>query len=660
MRVSLLIIILFLVPGGFLQSQVINREPLSDRITGYRIEAELDPGTKTVTATMEAFWVNKSADVVPDIRLHMYMNAFRNNRSTFYRESQALSGYRYRSSLDGSIELKKLADWKGTDLLPRIKFISPDDGNPFDMTVIRVILPDAAKPGDTVRIKADFETKLPSSIIRTGYNNDFFFVAQWFPKFGVYEPAGMRFAKKGGWNCHQFHAESEFYSDHSVYDVKITVPKEYVVGSGGMLIDESEADPDGKNKTLTYRAEDIVDFAWTAWPGYKVFKDKWGYIDITLLLPEERADQVSRQFTAVKNAMEYLARNVGPYPWPYLTIADPPAIGSGSGGMEYTTFFTSESFDRMPSWLYYPEIATVHEFGHAYFMGILASNEFEEPWMDEGMTSFWEERIMGYYYGENSSMLNLPFIRLSDKSVSRMSYINSDSKQAASNNEFSWNYPHGTYGIMSYYKASELLYTLMGIIGEDTMNEIYREYYKKWAFRHPSGGNFIDVVNEVVNRRHNDRFGSDMNWFFDQTLYGTGICDFEVTGIMNRRNKVPGNTGEPADTSGTVEQNSDSLFTAIAQLERAGDVILPVEVLVHFNNGDEILEIWDGRSRSKDFTYIGTREIDWVKIDPEYKITLDVNYLNNSMTLVPDRVPVRRIINKITTILQFFISVITL
>ena len=103
-------------------------------------------------------------------------------------------------------------------------------------------------------------------------------------------------------------------------------------------------------KLLFYRAEDIVDFAWTAWPGYKVFTDQWNHVKITLLVPEERTDQVGRQFTAVKNALEFFTENVGPYPWPHLTFVDPPAKGSGAGGMEYTTLFTSQSSDRMPEW----------------------------------------------------------------------------------------------------------------------------------------------------------------------------------------------------------------------------------------------------------------------------------------------------------------------
>lgn len=657
MKKPVIFSILILLFPFVLKSQIINKEPLSERITGYEIDARLDPVEKTITGIMEAFWVNKSSDIIPDIQMHLYMNAFRSSKTTFYRELRGFPGY--KDSGFGWIDIKSFTGGAGTDLIPLIQYISPDDGNPEDRTVIKVSLPKVARPGDTVFIKVIFETKLPSRIIRTGYNDDFFFVAQWFPKFGVYEPAGMRYAIKGGWNCHQFHAESEFYSDHSVYDVKITVPKEYVVGSGGMLIDELDSDPEGKNKTLTYRAEDIVDFAWTAWPGYAVFTDQWKHVNITLLLPEERIEQVDRQFTAVKNALEYLTKNVGPFPWPHLTFVDPPAKGSGSGGMEYTTLFTSESADKIPDWRHLPEMVTVHEFGHAYFMGILASNEFEEPWMDEGMNSFWEARIMDHYYGENSGRIDHPMLKISDKSTDRMNYVRSEKRQLVSNNEYSWNYPDGAYGIMSYYKASTWLYTLMGIIGEETTNEIFREYYKKWAFKHPCGKDFINVVNEVVTKIHGDKFGPDMNWFFEQTLYGTGICDYKVAEIMNRKSEISQDNIRTGNVPDSSLSNPDSLFTAVARIERIGEVALPVDVLIHFSNGDEVLETWDGKNRFKDFNYHRSRKILWVKIDPEFRIRMDVNYINNSMTLDPDRIIVRRLTNNIITLMQFFISVFT-
>jgi len=643
-------------------SQIINKEPLSLRQTCYKIDAKLDPATKIVTGYMEAYWVNKSSDLVPDIQLHMYMNAFRSNKTTFYTEGGGSPGS--KKSDFGWIELKSFTDRTDTDLLGSMQYISPDDGNADDQTVLKVILPQAVKPNDTVFIKINFETKLPSIITRTGFKDDFFFVAQWFPKFGVYEPQGMRFAATGGWNCHQFHKNSEFYSNHSVYDVEITVPKDYIVGSGGLLLSESEnrADSADITRTLIYRAEDIVDFAWTAWPGYSVFYDQWKHVKLTLLLPEARADQVDRQFTAVKNALEYLSERVGPYPWPHLTFVDPPKKGAGAGGMEYTTLFTSQSSDNIPDFLYIPEMVTIHEFGHAYFMGILASNEFEEPWIDEGMNTFWEERIMDNYYGPNAGILNLPILKISDKAMGRAPYVMASNNKIVSNAESSWNYPHGTYGMMSYQKTATWLYTLMGIIGEDTTDEIFQEYYKSWAFRHPSGKDFIAVVNEVVAKNHGDKFGTDMNWFFDQFLYGTGIVDYKVSNFSNK--KISGFSGivSSADSMDFISNSykDDTIFKSMVQLERPGEIVLPVEVLVHFDNGDEITENWDGKARFKDYTYTGTRKIDWVKVDPDYKIRMDVNFINNSMTSKPDRVPVRRFSNKYIIFMQFFINFISL
>jgi hypothetical protein len=658
-RTSIIFIgLLFIVNS--LQSQIINKVPLSERITGYKMSVSLDTEAKTVSGTMEAFWVNKSADTVPDIRMHLYMNAFRSNRTTFYTES-GNSGWKaspMEKDIDlGWIDIKSFKDKKGVDLMPGMEYISPDDGNKEDRTVLKVMLPEPAKPGDTVFVKVNFETKLPSHIRRTGYTDNYYFVAQWFPKFGVYESAGMRYASAGGWNCHQFHANSEFYSNHSVYDVTVTLPSEYVTGSGGMMISETK---DGDQKTQVFRAEDIVDFAWTAWPGYAVFKDKWNNVNITLLIPKDRVKQVQRQFTAVKYALEYLDKNVGPYPWPHLTFVDPPSIGSGAGGMEYTTLFTSESSYFMPSFFHMPEMVTVHEFGHAYFMGILASNEFEEPWLDEGVNSYWEERIMDNYYGKNSGLMDNRLLKIADGTYARLSYIMSPTKQVISNNEFSWNYPHGTYGMMSYLKTATWLHTLSGIVGEETMNNIFREYYKKWAFKHPSGKDFVNVVNEVVKRECGDQFGQDMNWFFNQTLYGTGICDYKVYEISNRKYNKPMGKTDTTDALQEMWPHTDSLYTATAKLERTGDVMLPVEVLIHFTNGDEILERWNGKERFKDFQYTGYREIKWVKIDPEFKIRMDVNYINNSLTTDPQKAPLHRLVNKMLSFIQFCLSIMLL
>jgi hypothetical protein len=640
-----------------INGQVILKAPLSPRLTGYDINATLTPDKHIVSGTERIYWINPSGTVVKDVRLHMYLNAFKSNKTDFYTEgswsAKGNEGY-------GWVRIIAITDNRGNDLKSSMHFVQPDDSNINDQTVLQVDLPEYISPGDTLWLNITFESKLPSPIIRTGFTDDFYFVGQWFPKFGVYEPSGMRQRATDGWNCHQFHFDSEFYSNHSVYNVTITLPKEYVAGSGGKLM--SEIDNDNGTKTLTWRAEDIVDFAWTAWPGYKVFTDKWHDIDITFLTSAPRVDQVNRQMAALKNALEYLDLNVGPFPWPHLTFVDPPTIGFGASGMEYTTIFTAGSSDRVPEKFYMTDMVTVHEFGHAYFMGILASNESEEPWLDEGVNTFWEQRIGDHFYGGGYGISSYPFARLSDVDFFRLQFTTSDSREVATNDLYSWEYPHGTYGLMSYAKTSLWLHTLQGLIGEETMNNVFREYYKRWAFKHPSGSDFIAVVNEVVKQDLGDKYGPDMNWFFDQVLYGNGLCDYAVLPFTNE--KILGYRGASFEGDSVhfekPDRKADTLTQSTIKLERLGELTIPVDVLVHFNNGDEVREIWDGKARSKDFVYEGMREVQWVKIDPDNKNPLDVNRVNNSYRKGRDNKVPRRMMTKYISILQILISTLTL
>jgi hypothetical protein len=654
MRQSLFILLVFI--PAIMRGQVIFDVPLSERTTGYDIAAVLETESKTVTGDMTAWWVNRSAMPVDHALLHLYLNAFSSNKSSF-----ASSG-RWSPAGDegwGYVRINRMSDEYGNDLTMTMHYVAPDDGNINDRTVLQIDLPRPVQPGDTLKLNILFESKLPSPIVRTGFNKDYFWVAQWFPKFGVYETAGMRQRESDGWNCHQFHPNSEFYSNHSVYDVSVTIPSEYVAGSGGQLVEEID-NGDGTRK-IRWRAEDIVDFAWTAWPGYKVVRDKWRGVDITFLTSEKGLKIADNQINAVKNGLEYLDARVGPYPWPHLTFVDPPMEGAGAGGMEYTTIFTSAGSGLIPPFLKMAEMVSIHEFGHAYFMGILASNEFEEPWLDEGVNSYWEERIVDNYYGGGYGIIRLPFIKMSDADMARTSYIGSPSKQAATNDLPSWLYPHGTYGMMSYQKAATWLHTLEGLISTETMDNVFREYYRRWAFKHPSGKDFIETVNDVVRKEHGEKFGNDMNWFFDQVLYGTEICDYRVSGVTSR--KITGYSGIADGDSVTFtrsDRKSDTLYLARVGIERTGGMMLPVEVLVRFDNGDEVIEEWDGKERFRDFEYTGTRKVTRVIIDPDNKIDLDINRINNSWTDDPQFTASGRMMTKFIFLMQMVISLFTI
>lgn len=169
MKRAIFLIFLFVCSHSATHSQIINQEPLSDRITGYMLDVTLDPVVKTVKGTMDAYRVNRSADTVPDVRMHLYMNAFRNNKSTFFKESDR--SMEKDDSFQGWIEITSLTDKNGTDLSAGMQFISPDDGNPDDKSVIRILLPGLAYPGDTVSPKISFVTKLPLLKFRKGYRD---------------------------------------------------------------------------------------------------------------------------------------------------------------------------------------------------------------------------------------------------------------------------------------------------------------------------------------------------------------------------------------------------------------------------------------------------------------------------------------------------------
>jgi hypothetical protein len=311
----------------------------SPRNANYDMDVKLNTETKIVDGQMLLKWRNISQDTITELQFHLYLNAFKNTRTTFMKES----GGSFRGDVAGTddlswgyVDIKDLKIKGGENLTKKIEYIQPDDGNKDDQTVIRVPLTDSLVilPGQTVEILCEFESKLPKIFARTGFVGNYFMVGQWFPKIGVYEPAGMRYATKGGWNCHQFHANSEFYADFGVYNVSITVPKDYVVGATGQVVDEKS---NGNEKTYKYRAEDVVDFAWTASQKYIDLRDEWENVQIRLLLQPEHKDQAERHFVSIKHALEYFKNHLGAYPYPNVTIVDPPLYAMGAGGMEYPT-----------------------------------------------------------------------------------------------------------------------------------------------------------------------------------------------------------------------------------------------------------------------------------------------------------------------------------
>ena len=636
----------------------------ADKVVDYRISVRLDPTTRELRGRERLTWNNPSGDPVPDLWFHLYLNAFKNSRSTFFKESGGqLRGDRMPEDGWGYIDVTsvKLAD--GTDLTRALTFESPDDGNKEDQSVARILLPQPVPPGAALTLDIEFTSKLPRVFARTGYKGDFYLVGQWFPKIAVYEPAGMRGRATGGWNAHQFHANTEFYADYGSYQVTMKVPSRFVVGATGMRTARTE-NKDGTT-TYTYVQGDVHDFVWTADPNYVEVRQQFSAtrdvspeeyeaiarlvdrpvedvrlsdVDITLLLQPVHRPQAQRYMDAAKLALKWFGLWYGRYPYKTLTVVDPAPGASGAGGMEYPTFITGGTSVMLNRWPFdkirAPEMVTVHEFGHQFWYGLVGNNEFEEAWLDEGFNSYSTAKIMEIGYGVDTSFMNMLGLRLGAMSAVRAQNAGYTAhvdrvRQPA------WSYQPGSYGFYSYAKPEILLRTLEGYLGEETMARVMRAYHERWRFRHPSSDDFYAVANEVS--------GQDLTWFFGQAVEGRQTLDYEIGTVSSRPVREPAGQIEEKGKRRLVSQkdqgagrNDKGPFESTVIVRRRGDFVFPVTVGLKFEGKPLERVAWDGRDGWTRLTYTRPERLEWAAVDPDRRVLLDRNWSNNGRRVNAD------------------------
>ena len=366
-------------------------QPMSQRVVHYEIDAKYDATKHTVDATEVLTYHNLTGQPLDHFPFHLYQNAFQ-PKSTWVREakiegSRNVAYEKWEEKEYGSEEIKSLEVVGQGDATGQLQFIAPDDGNKDDKTVVDVHVLKPIAPGAYVQFKIAFQTNFPETQARSGWKRDFVLGGQWFPKVGVWW--------HGAWNCHQYHATTEFFADFGVYDVKLTVPQYEVVGASGVLVEEKN-NPDN-TKTVTYHGDDIHDFAWTASPRYKVresvYQAQMGPVKLRFLMQPAHWSQAERHERITRQTLDHFENWYGPYPYKTLTVVDPEP-DSAAGGMEYPTFITGDTSWFMPEGLHLPELVVEHEFGHQYWYGMVATNEFEDAWMDEGIDSYTEVKVL--------------------------------------------------------------------------------------------------------------------------------------------------------------------------------------------------------------------------------------------------------------------------
>ncbi len=562
-------------------------------IASYVISATYEPATHMLAANQTATYRNTTAAPIPDVVFHLYLNAFRSADTLWMREAgPGHRGYGYDAEHPGwiTVESARLAD--GTLLT-----LEPLD---VDETLVRAVLPVPVAPGDSVVVEMAFTAQLPRVFARTGWadDGDFVMVGQWFPKFGVWEHGEAdslgEANSSGGWNAYPFHANSEFYADFGMYDVTLTLPEPWRVGATGVAVTQPQPNGEG-TATHHWRAESVIDFAWTASPHFRSMARVVDDVVVEVLHYPRNRPAARRVMAATRRTLGHYGAWYGPYGhglYPRLTVVLVPPGAGGAGGMEYPTLFTVGALTGtgMSGCVHLLEVETVHELAHQWFQSMVATNEAEAPWLDEGFADYSTVRAM--------RALGLDPVRCGGWTYSYLGLRRSEYALAPQTPMAgkAWEFSGFEYGIATYSKPVVAFTTLERLVGEAAMLDFLGRYASTYAFAHPTAEDLRAVMTDTL--------GEEVStWFFEALVDGEATMDAQIV----------------------------DLGTEQAQVIREGALCVPVTVAV----------VRDGAT--SDVTWacemsvqLGGPDLSEVVVDPERIAVVDLNWANNGVRLSPD------------------------
>lgn len=598
--------------------QIIFGKEYFQQYVNYHIDARLVESKNKINATEKLVYVNNSPDTLDKVYFHLYLNKYK--KGAFTPEGTP------RPQTDAYIKLHTI----------KINGIKTKDYD-IHVTLMQINLPLKLNPGDSVHFYFDFSSKLPYASDRYGYYGSHYDVGNWFPVPVVYD--------REGWHLNQ-HIDNEFYQEWGDFRVNITVPKGFIVGATGRLINADSAMMDTtrdvrdwylhniedttSTTTWQYEANKVHDFAWTTDPEYRYITRNWNGIDIHYLVMRYNYEAWKKEFKAGLEAVKFFSKMIGHYPYDQITVADTYIT---SGGMEYPNIVFINTYIDPEYRLTFFRAVIIHEIAHNWFYGLLASNQTEFEWQDEGFTQFAEimamEKIYGrknnYYYSGYDWYSRTFSFEMDDRlscQYSALRLIKSGREEDPVNtmpDKF-------RYGVTAseYDKMASILIMLKNTMGNDLFWQGIREYFKEWAYRHPQPVDFKHVMEKTV--------GADLDWFFNEWIYSLRQLDYSLKHFKNIK----------------TDQGHQVAF----EIENLKSAHMPVDILFKLDNGDSILyhipvDYFYPRSATRKYLpawhfsqkiYSDTLNVpdavDEIVIDPK-NVLLDVNRLNNSSRCIP-------------------------
>ena len=508
----------------------------------YNINVKLNDVKHELSAFESIVYKNNSPNELNVLYFHIWPNAYRNTNTAMAKQlfENGQSFFYYSDdSLKGYIDS---LDFKINDKVVKWEF---DSAN---IDICKIILNEPLKPNQSVTITTPFHVKIPSSSIsRLGHEGQSYQISQWFPKPAVYDA--------NGWNAMPYLNMGEFYSEYGSFDVYITLPQNYIIGSTGDLVNNEKENKwldsianatlkitnfDNKDtafpisstqtKTLHYYQDKIHDFAWFADKRYHILKGEVELpvskrkVNTYVMFTNNEAHLWKNSIPYINDAIYYYSKWIGEYPYKHATAIE-GAISVRGGGMEYPNINVITSAGDSVSL----EMLIIHEVGHNWFYGILGSNERRYPYMDEGINSFYEYRYLQtkhpgslIFYNQFRNLISIPkHAERSERSLiyDIASHLNND--QAIS-------LPSESYTSLNYmgitYEKSAVAFSLLKeYLGEETFDNAMKDYFNKWKYSHPQPENLKNVIESYT--------GKNLSWFFDDIINTTKKIDYKFCSV---------------------------------------------------------------------------------------------------------------------------------
>ena len=547
----------------------------------YRIEASLDTSTHTISGTEKIAFMNPTSDTLHQICFHLYPNAFKDTSTVFAREDDETR----RMILAG----------RTSDLTVSHIIINGNEiaaGNISERgTLLYLDLQSGLFPHDTLQISLDFDLKVPPTLTRFGYDRlGNYVVSHWFPILCGYQDGRLV--------DNEFHANSEFFSNFSSYDVLLSIPRGFKITSTGELTMAAEGD---STATWQAHADSVIDFAFACGPAFEEFESDTLGVKIRYLVRKENVKLRNQVDDMVKLSLGYFSEVLFKYPYHTFTVVDAPI---GAGGIELPGMIVLPLSPSAPGAVRraMQNITIVHETAHQWFYACVASNEAEEPWLDEGLATYLSSRFAAMH-GDTLSQFSFFGYAIDINEIERTMALAARAEYPIGLK--SWDYPDMfSYNVAVYERGILVLQALENLMGTAKFDSAMMSYARAYRFGHPNASDFKSIMSRAS--------GKNLDSFFEQFVEGTSRVDFSIRALEFR----------PRGLGGRYEVS--------VVLGRELEGVLPQKVTLLLDDKSRIDTTWDGVSRTAVFKFESASKPLAAILNDDAEYSLDENRSNNS------------------------------